>query len=75
MEIAAIFLPLVAAFIAGFFGRRLGDRLSQLVTCAAVLTSAGLSVALFIDVALGGIPGSSRSPRGFPAAPSMSTGR
>jgi NADH-quinone oxidoreductase subunit L len=32
---AAVFLPLVAAFIAGFFGRLIGDRAAQLVTCAA----------------------------------------
>src|SRR5690349_13478922 len=54
MEVAAIFLPLLAAFIAGFFGRLIGDRGSQIVTCGAVLVSALLSIWLFIDVALHG---------------------
>src|ERR671911_2374987 len=54
MEIAAIFLPLLAAFIAGFFGRLIGDRGSQFVTAGAVLVSALLSIWLFIDVALHG---------------------
>ena len=54
MTVAAIFLPLLAAFIAGFFGRWLGDRGSQLVTCAALLVAAVLGIILFFDVALGG---------------------
>ena len=54
MEVATIFLPLLAAFIAGFFGRLIGDRGSQIVTAGAVLVSALLSIVLFIDVALHG---------------------
>jgi NADH-quinone oxidoreductase subunit L len=54
MEVAAIFLPLLAAFIAGFFGRLIGDRGSQFVTAGAVLLSAFLSIWLFVDVALHG---------------------
>ncbi|MEO5373075.1 MAG: NADH-quinone oxidoreductase subunit L [Alphaproteobacteria bacterium] len=54
MYVAVVFLPLLASFIAGFFGRALGDRGSQLVTCAGVGASAFLSVAIFIDVALNG---------------------
>ena len=54
MEIAVIFLPLLAAFIAGFFGRLIGDRGSQFVTAGAVLLSALLSIWLFVDVALHG---------------------
>jgi NADH:ubiquinone oxidoreductase subunit 5 (subunit L)/multisubunit Na+/H+ antiporter MnhA subunit len=46
MEVAAIFLPLLAAFIAGFFGRLIGDRGSQIVTAGAVLVSALLSIVL-----------------------------
>ncbi|WP_114391801.1 NADH-quinone oxidoreductase subunit L [Oleisolibacter albus] len=54
MEIAAIFLPLAAAFIAGFFGRFIGDRGAQIVTCAAVLAAAAISVMLFMQIGLGG---------------------
>ncbi|UEM05863.1 NADH-quinone oxidoreductase subunit L [Skermanella rosea] len=54
MEVAAIFLPLLAAFIAGFFGRFIGDRGSQIVTSGAVCVSALISIWLFVDVALNG---------------------
>ena len=54
MTVAAIFLPLIAAIIAGFFGRWIGDRGAQLVTCLAVLTSAVLAVIIFFHVAIGG---------------------
>jgi NADH-quinone oxidoreductase subunit L len=54
VTVAAIFLPLVGAFIAGFFGRWIGDRGSQIVTCAGVGIAAILGVILFFDVALGG---------------------
>jgi len=56
MEVLAIFLPLLGAFIAGFFGRWIGDRGAQIVTCAGLIASALISVALFADIALGGNP-------------------
>ena len=37
MAVAVVFLPLLAAAIAGFFGRAIGFRASQLVTCGAML--------------------------------------
>ncbi len=54
MTIAAIFLPLLGAFIAGFFGRWIGDRGAQLVTCLAMAIAAVLGCALFVSVALEG---------------------
>ena len=39
-----VFSPLVGAALAGLFGRRLGDRGAQLVTCGLMLVSAGCSV-------------------------------
>ncbi len=54
MTIAAIFLPLLGAFITGFFGRWIGDRGSQIVTCAGVSLAAVFAVILFVQVALGG---------------------
>jgi NADH-quinone oxidoreductase subunit L len=47
MALAVVFLPLIAAIVAGFFGRAIGDRGSQLVTCGALLASAALGVLLF----------------------------
>jgi NADH-quinone oxidoreductase subunit L len=48
--IAAVFLPLLGAFIAGFFGRWLGDRGAQIVSCAGVGLAAVFGVVLFFDV-------------------------
>ena len=50
MAVAIVFLPLLAAIIAGFFGRVIGDRGAQLVTCGALLLSAGLGLLLFRDI-------------------------
>ncbi len=47
MAVAIVFLPLAAAVIAGFFGREIGDRGSQLVTCGALLAAAALGIVLF----------------------------
>src|SRR5271154_1329854 len=54
MTIGAIFLPLLGAFIAGFFGRWIGDRGAQLVTCLALVIAAVLGSVLFVNVALHG---------------------
>jgi len=54
MLTAGIFFPLLGAFVAGFFGRILGDRLSQIVTCIGTGLSAVCAVPIFIDVAFSG---------------------
>src|SRR6266566_3064687 len=50
MAVAVVFLPLLAAVIAGFFGRAIGNRGSQLITCGALLLAAVLGVLLFRDI-------------------------
>ena len=50
MEYFIIFLPLLASIISGFFGKKLGDRLSQIVTSLFVSTSAILSFFVFFKV-------------------------
>ena len=50
----AIFLPLIGALIAGFFGRAIGDRGAQLVTCGLVIADAVISVIAFIDIGVMG---------------------
>jgi NADH-quinone oxidoreductase subunit L len=54
MDLAIVFLPLLGAIIAGCFGRLIGDRASQLVTCGGLLISAVLAAFVFVDVALNG---------------------
>jgi NADH-quinone oxidoreductase subunit L len=62
LAVAVVFLPLLAAVIAGFFGRVIGDRGAQLVTCGALLLSAVLGIFLFRDIL------ASESPRVIPLA-------
>ncbi|MBV9862221.1 MAG: NADH-quinone oxidoreductase subunit L [Alphaproteobacteria bacterium] len=50
LAILVVFLPLAAAVVAGFFGRAIGDRASQIVTCGALLLSAALGIVLFRDI-------------------------
>lgn len=54
MDLLAVFLPLFAFLIAGLFGKKIGARGCQVVTCSAVIIAAFLSVLLFFDVAMGG---------------------
>jgi NADH-quinone oxidoreductase subunit L len=53
MVAAVVFLPLLGAFIAGFFGRAIGDRASQVVTCGCLILAAVLGLFVFADVAIG----------------------
>src|SRR6188472_1526855 len=48
-----VLLPLVAAAIAGLFCRVIGDRAAQVVTCAALLIAAALSIFVFVRIGFG----------------------
>ena len=50
MAILIVFLPLLAAAISGFFGRAIGDRGAQLVTCAGVCGSAVFAILVFQQI-------------------------
>ncbi|MCB1590941.1 MAG: NADH-quinone oxidoreductase subunit L, partial [Alphaproteobacteria bacterium] len=52
MEILAVFSPLVAFLIAGLFGKQIGHKGCQFITCAAVILAAFSSVVLFFNVVL-----------------------
>ncbi len=56
IELLAIFPPLVAFVIAFLFGKIIGDRAVQLLTCAGVITAAVCSCILFVEVVLGSEP-------------------
>ena len=51
---AIVFLPLLGAILAGLFGRFIGNRGAQLVTCGLLTLSALLSLFAFVEVGLGG---------------------
>ena len=50
MEYLILFLPLIASFISGFFGKFVGDKGSQILTCLFVSISAILSFVVFYKV-------------------------
>jgi len=52
MEYTLIFLPLLGAFLSGFFGRYIGDRNSEIITSLLVSISAILSFVILKDVIL-----------------------
>ena len=51
---APIFLPLFGAVIAGLFGRVLGARGAQLVTCGAMGIAAVMAIVVFVQIVLQG---------------------
>ena len=50
MEILILFLPLLGSIISGFFGKFIGDRISEILTSFFVLVSAILSIIIFFNV-------------------------
>ncbi len=48
-----VLLPLLAAAIAGLLCRVIGDRPAQIVTCAALLIAAALSIFVFVGIGFG----------------------
>ncbi|MEM6781066.1 MAG: NADH-quinone oxidoreductase subunit L [Pseudomonadota bacterium] len=53
MELLAVFPPLVAFLIAFLFGKQIGDKGAQFITCAGVVIAALASISLFIEVIFG----------------------
>ena len=45
-----VFLPLIASIVSGFFGKRIGDRSSEILTSFFVSVSAILSLIIFYKV-------------------------
>jgi len=54
MLTAIVFLPLIGSFVAGFFGRLMGDKASQVLTSGLVGISALLSAFVFLNTIDGG---------------------
>jgi NADH-quinone oxidoreductase subunit L len=54
MDVAIVMLPLFGAIVAGFFGRWIGDRGAQYITCSAMIAAAVLSIIVAWDVAFHG---------------------
>ena len=56
MEILAVFSPLLGFLLAFLFGKQMGDKGAQFVTCAGMTIAAFVSIVLFFDVILGNDP-------------------
>ena len=52
MELLAVFSPLFAFVITGLFGKQIGDKGTQFITCGAVILAAFASINLFFSVIL-----------------------
>jgi len=52
MEYVLVFLPLFGAILSGFFGRYIGERSSEIITCLLVTISSLLSFIIFKEVIL-----------------------
>ena len=50
MEYIILFLPLFASFVAGFFGKLIGERNSEIITSLSVSITAILSIIIFYNV-------------------------
>jgi len=56
MFLSILILPLLGAFTAGFFGRKIGVKGAHFITCVCILLSAVLASIAFIEVGFGGSP-------------------
>jgi len=54
LELTSIFAPLVGFLMAFLFGKAMGDKGAQLVTCFLVIAAAIASCIMFVEVAYGG---------------------
>jgi NADH-ubiquinone oxidoreductase chain 5 len=56
MYLAIIILPLLGSISSGFFGRKIGVKGAQLITCLSVLITILLAIIVFFEVGLNNIP-------------------
>jgi NADH-ubiquinone oxidoreductase chain 5 len=56
MYLIIIILPLLGSIISGFFGRKVGVKGAQLITCSSVLVTTLIVMLTFIEVGYNNIP-------------------
>jgi NADH-ubiquinone oxidoreductase chain 5 len=56
MYLSIIFLPLLGSIVSGFFGRKIGVKGAQLITCSSVIITSLLSILSYIEVGIKNIP-------------------
>jgi NADH-ubiquinone oxidoreductase chain 5 len=56
MYLALIILPLLGSIVSGFFGRMVGVRGAQVITCSSVIITTMCAILAFFEVGLDNIP-------------------
>lgn len=56
MYLTIIILPLLGSIVAGFFGRKVGVRGAQIITCSCVIVTTILALLAWVEVAFNNIP-------------------
>ena len=56
MYLSIIVLPLLGSVVSGFFGRKVGVKGAQLITCVSVIITTIFSVGSFFEIGFNNIP-------------------
>lgn len=56
MYLAIIILPLLGSITSGLFGRKVGIKGGQIITCLFIIITTGFSIIAFIEVGLYNTP-------------------
>jgi len=56
MYLTIIILPLLGSIISGFFGRKVGVKGSQFITCTSIIITTILAIITFFEVGFNNIP-------------------
>jgi NADH-ubiquinone oxidoreductase chain 5 len=56
MYLIIITLPLLGSIISGFFGRKIGVKGAQFITCSSIIITTILALITFFEVGINNIP-------------------
>jgi NADH-ubiquinone oxidoreductase chain 5 len=56
MYLSIIILPLLGSIVSGFFGRKVGVKGAQIITCLSVIITTILAIIAFFEVGFNNIP-------------------
>jgi NADH-ubiquinone oxidoreductase chain 5 len=56
MYLSIIILPLLGSIVSGFFGRKVGVKGAQIITCLSVIITTILAIIGFFEVGFNNIP-------------------
>jgi NADH-ubiquinone oxidoreductase chain 5 len=56
MYLTIIILPLLGSLVSGFFGRKIGVKGAQVITCTSIIITTLLAIITFFEVGFNSIP-------------------